>query len=146
MPDPVCLTTLNHSCARTTPSLPGPQGSYTLTVMVENLGRVNYGKPPLIERKGLGGLAVEGGRRGSVKIYSLDFTKAFVDVVQEILENKDMTALETGLLPETPSFTLGTLEIEDDQQRDTHLLTTNWARGVVALNGEVIGRLVSRYP
>lgn len=120
---------------------PLSQGPYTVTIVVENLGRVNYGKPPLLERKGLGGLSVEGGTRDSIKIFSLDFTEGFISLIQEILENEDSTAMEIDLMPEVPSFTLGSLYISDDDARlDTHLVTNTWARGVVAVNGQVLGR------
>lgn len=118
----------------------GAQSTYTLTIMVENLGRVNYGQPPLLERKGLGGLSVDGAERGAlIKTYSLDFSTKLITVVQEIFENLDGVVAETDLLPEEPSFTVGTLLIPGEPA-DTHLLTTTWSRGVMCVNGEALGR------
>eukprot|EP00911_Craspedida_sp_UC1_P000344 UC1_evm1s264 len=132
--------------------------TYTLRVLVENTGRVNYGKPPLLDRKGLAGLRVRGAARvtsDKIDHYAIDVGEesGILNTIQEILAaGKSRYGLvgEQELPSAEPSFTLGYLQqaaaaaVSDDgllqPPHDTHLLTENWGHGIIAVNGRVLGR------
>ena len=113
-----------------------PQGG-TLDLLVENMGRVNFG-PPLMDRKGiLGGVSLDGQFLFNWDVYPLPL--------------KDLSGLKFMKNPskarpnlEYPSFFRGELEV--DVPADTFLSLPGWIKGVVWINGFNLGRYWNRGP
>ncbi|OPA80502.1 beta-galactosidase [Paenibacillus selenitireducens] len=103
-----------------------PAGGVHVSVLVENLGRVNYG-PYMRDRKGI----TEGAR------YGFQFLS---DWTTYTLPLTDLSGLVFGTLSEQsePSFFRGTLTV--DEPCDTFLNMTGWTKGVVFINGFNLGR------
>lgn len=100
-----------------------------LTVLVENLGRVNYG-PGLGERKGLlGGVLVE---RRLVQGWSAEA----VD-----LSEADAAVLASPSQAGGPAEAgVATASLEVDEPADTHLALPGFGKGFVWINGFLLGR------
>ncbi len=100
----------------------------TLTVLVENMGRANFGEK-MMRRKGLPGRVLLGGRiHFSWDVYPLPMT--------------DLSALRFGpcgdSAPETPTFYRGKFRVE--HPADTFLRLDSFRKGFVLINGFNIGR------
>lgn len=108
-----------------------PRPGATLTVLVENQGRVNYG-PALHDRKGLLGSVTVNGRAPAVwhsRALPLD----------------RLDALGYRSDPATgPAFHRGTFTV--DGPADTHLHLDGWTKGLAWVNGFPLGRYWSRGP
>ncbi len=105
-----------------------------LEVLVEDLGRVNYG-PRIGEAKGLIGPATLGG------VALTDWEVAPLDL--ELMRTQPGTAVDGGPLA-GPVFAHAGFELEE--QLDLFLDTDGWGRGVVWINGFCLGRYWSRGP
>ena len=104
-----------------------PEGECTLDLLVENLGRVNYG-PYLLDRKGL---------LGWVK---LDYT-VLHGWTQFALPLQDLGGLswqQAVSTPETPAFHRATFTLK--QMGDAFLSLPDWHKGTVWVNGFHLGR------
>ncbi len=106
----------------------GKGESATVDVLVENMGRVNYG-PMLRDRKGTRGI-----RLGSIHHFGWNMYP---------LDMEDLSVLEFGPLQEKiathPSFVRGTLEIEG-KPADTFVRLDGFKKGFVKINGINVGR------
>ena len=105
-----------------------PAGKVTLDVLVENMGRVNFGKYLLENKKGI----TQKASLGNVdlvnwEIYSLPFsnTKSI---------NFQLAASQTG----GPVIKKGTFDLKTTA--DTYLDMRQWGKGVVWVNGHNLGR------
>ncbi|MGW3014399.1 beta-galactosidase, partial [Streptomyces sp. NPDC001219] len=117
-----------HALAFTVPR-PGAR----LTVLVENLGRVNYG-PGVHDRKGLLGRTLVGGREPapwSSRALPLDDLAAL-----------PFTAFDPKSPPVGPAFHRGHVHVE--RPADTFLALEGWTKGNVWVNGFPLGRYWSR--
>ncbi|GIP27549.1 beta-galactosidase [Paenibacillus sp. J23TS9] len=109
-----------------------PAEGLKLDVLVENMGRVNYG-PLMRDSKGI----TEGIRLGNQFLY--DWTihplpmKDLSDLHFEPLREGEASAQE-----ETPSFYRGLFEVSD--KADTFIRLDGWKKGVVYVNGFNLGR------
>ncbi|MEC0238987.1 beta-galactosidase [Paenibacillus dokdonensis] len=109
-----------------------PAEGLKLDVLVENMGRVNYG-PLMRDPKGI----TEGIRLGNQFLY--DWTihplpmKDLSDLHFEPLREGEASAQE-----ETPSFYRGLFEVSD--KADTFIRLDGWEKGVVYVNGFNLGR------
>jgi len=107
-----------------------PAGGARLTILVENMGRVNYG-PLLKDYKGI----TEGVR--------LDFQFLF-DWTIYTLPLESLSALQYAGTPDgaqpadSPAFYQGTFEAEETA--DTFIRMDGWKKGVVYVNGFNLGR------
>ena len=113
--------------------------SRILEILVENMGRVNYGPAFQEERKGLPGGVILG--------YQLLFGWEVVPLPME-----DLSALRYGEVREVsagragrPRFLRGTLRIEGEAC-DTYLRTDGLTKGVAYVNGHNLGRYWSVPP
>jgi len=106
-----------------------PEGGARLRILVENMGRINYG-PYLADRKGI----TEGVRHGNQYLYGWTVWTLPLD---------DLNALSYGTVgAETtvgPAFYKAELTIEDTPA-DTFLKLEGWTKGVAYVNGFNLGR------
>jgi beta-galactosidase len=107
---------------------PGKGESVTVDVLVENMGRVNYG-PMLRDRKGTRGIRLGSVHHFGWNMYPLDM---------EDLSGLAFTALDEKIAAH-PSFVRGTLEIEGTPA-DTFIRLDGFKKGFVKINGINIGR------
>lgn len=110
-----------------------------LRVLVEDLGRVNYGDR-IGEKKGIvGGAWLSGEPLLGWTVQPIDLER--LDVID--------AALETGRAVEGliagPAFASGTFELNDSSV-DRHLDTSGWGKGIAWVNGFCLGRYWSRGP
>lgn len=103
-----------------------PQGGVSLDVLVESLGRINYG-PLLKDMKGV----TEGIRHGQQFLFNYDIHCLPMDN----LSNLQFTAPQLHTKPAFYSFTF-----EVDDCLDTYLDMSEWGKGFVTLNGVNLGR------
>ncbi|WP_431277929.1 beta-galactosidase [Leifsonia poae] len=119
----------------------------TLTVLVEDQGRVDYG-PRLGEPKGLIGPACLDGvelNRWGVLPVDLDSLEPVRDALAAAaaLASDSASAERLGSVA-GPAFARGTFEIDDPT--DLFLNTSRWGKGVVWVNGFNLGRYWARGP
>lgn len=117
-----------------------PQGA-DLCILVENMGRINYG-PYLRDPKGI----TEGVRHGFQFLY---------DWTIHCLPMRDLSGLKfteqqhgmTADAADTPFFYKGSLHIQDTSDvKDTFLRLDGWTKGVAYVNGFNLGRYWSIGP
>ncbi|MFD2331680.1 glycoside hydrolase family 35 protein [Cohnella sp. GCM10020058] len=104
-----------------------PAGGGELRILVENMGRTNFG-PYLSDRKGI----TEGVRFGNQYIYGWTV---------HTLPLRDLSGLAYGgevRKQESPSFYRGAFEVEEPA--DTFLELKGWSKGVAYVNGFNLGR------
>jgi beta-galactosidase len=105
-----------------------PDGNVTLDILVENLGRINFGKYLLQNKKGIVG-----------KVF---FQNNEVTGWQNFplpLKTVGHYNPKTGVLkPNTPVMKKGTFSLSS--LGDTYLDMTNWGKGMVWINGHNLGR------
>nr|WP_055501180.1 beta-galactosidase family protein [Nonomuraea pusilla] len=107
-------------------------GFATVEVLVESMGRTNYG-PLLGERKGLlGGV-----------LHRLQYLHGYA-VRALPLEDVSGLTFEPGTAGEPPAFFLTTLEVAEPA--DTFLALPGWGKGYVWINGVLLGRYWDRGP
>ncbi|KAF0314756.1 Beta-galactosidase-1-like protein 2 [Amphibalanus amphitrite] len=117
-------------------------GEHTLDILVENMGRVNYGKPHILDfqRKGLyeGPVLIDGVAVTGWEIYPMEMKKDWINNLE------GWTPLEEGSTVSVPTMLRGTLRV--DQPTDTFLDMRNFTKGVVFVNGFNLGRYLSAGP
>uniref|UniRef100_A0AAY4AMJ8 Beta-galactosidase n=1 Tax=Denticeps clupeoides TaxID=299321 RepID=A0AAY4AMJ8_9TELE len=115
-------------------AVPDGKGERTLSLLVENCGRVHYGKTLDLQRKGLiRDIFLNNKPLRDFTIYSLDLNPAFIDR----LYRAPWKALP--LAPSFPGFSLGRLFV-DGYPSDTYVKLPGWSKGVVFINGQNLGR------
>ena len=117
----------------------GIKGTATLDILVENLGRVNYGNFWLDnQRKGLHGKVTLGGENlEDWKIYPLEFKEDYLKKLKDI-PWKDASK-------QSPCIVKGTFSV-DGKPKDTFLNMGGWERGVVFINNFNLGRYWNKGP
>ncbi|KAM7413456.1 hypothetical protein PAMA_020718 [Pampus argenteus] len=122
-------------------AIPDGKGKRTLSLLVENCGRVNYGKTLDEQRKGLVG-DIEFNRRllRDFIIYSLDMKPGFVNRLETSGHWMSMRQR-----PSFPGFFHGRLYI-NRFPKDTFIKLPGWNKGVVFVNGRNLGRYWSTGP
>ncbi|XP_023838637.1 beta-galactosidase-1-like protein 2 isoform X2 [Salvelinus sp. IW2-2015] len=116
-------------------ALPDGKGERTLSLLVENCGRVNYGKALDDQRKGLVGDIVLN------HVPLKDFTIYCLDMKPNFLKRLS-AASQWNSVPQKPSFPgffQGMLYV-DRHPRDTFIRLPGWSKGVVFINGQNLGR------
>ncbi len=102
-----------------------------IDILMENMGRVNYGHKLLADtqQKGLRqGVMADLHFMTQWKQYSIDFEdQSFIDFSKE-------------WLPETPSFYKFNFELADVDVKDSYINLTEFGKGIVLLNGVNLGR------
>jgi beta-galactosidase len=120
--------TLDRRLNRDSIYLKVPDGKVTLDILVENLGRINFGKYLLQNKKGITEkVLLNGSELQHWKMYSLPF--------HDLNAIKFSAAKPDGQSPviRKGGFTLNKLG-------DTYLDMSNWGKGVVWINGHNLGR------
>jgi beta-galactosidase len=112
-----------------------PKGNITLDILVENLGRINFGKYLLQNKKGITqGVQFSGGEVTGWQMYGLPFNDInHIKFTGNNLAGNEAPAIKKG------SFDLQTIG-------DTYLDMRNWGKGVVWVNGHNLGRYWSIGP
>ncbi|XP_071215688.1 beta-galactosidase-1-like protein 2 [Salvelinus alpinus] len=116
-------------------ALPDGKGERTLSLLVENCGRVNYGKALDDQRKGLVGDIVLN------HVPLKDFTIYCLDMKPNFLKRLS-AASQWNSVPQKPSFPgffQGMLYV-DGHPRDTFIRLPGWSKGVVFINRQNLGR------
>lgn len=101
-----------------------------LDILVENMGRINYG-PRLRDEKGI----LRGVRLGQQ--FQFDWTMHAVPCTEE-LERLNFTAVNPSILSSQPVFLRGTFQA--DELADTFLRLDGFTKGIAFINGFHIGR------
>lgn len=107
--------------------------STTLTLLVENCGRLNYGKLTdfATQKKGIfGDVLVNGNAISDWEVAPLEFKRGFLNK----LENWEAVTENNRL----PSLFRATLTVTD--RKDSFIDMRKWCKGFVALNGFVLSR------
>ncbi|WP_121809598.1 glycoside hydrolase family 35 protein [Mucilaginibacter kameinonensis] len=105
-----------------------PAGKVTLDILVENLGRINFGKYLLQNKKGITEkVLLNGIELQHWKMYSLPFHDLSAVKFSAAKQNAQSPVVRKG------GFTL-------DKVGDTYLDMSNWGKGVVWVNGHNLGR------
>lgn len=101
----------------------------TLDILVENMGRINYGAEIIHNRKGIiSPVIIEGNEiTGSWEMYRLPFDKA-----------PDLTNMKNENTPGRPTIYEGTFNLTETG--DTFLDMAAWGKGIVFVNGHNLGR------
>ena len=104
-----------------------PSGQVTLDILVENLGRINFGPYLLKNQKGITqNVLFNGSEIDNWKMYGLPFNQ-----VNNIVYNNKKTG-------DAPSVQKGTFNLT--AAADTYLDMSGWGKGVVWVNGHNLGR------
>jgi beta-galactosidase len=105
-----------------------PKGKVTLDILVENLGRINYGPYLLKNKKGITNKVVLAGREiKNWRMYSLPF------------DNINAVSLKNKKPDEnTPVIKTATVSLENTA--DTYFDMSNWGKSIVWVNGHNLGR------
>jgi beta-galactosidase len=105
-----------------------PKGKITLDILVENLGRINYGPYLLKNKKGITGKVLFAGNElKGWQMFSLPFENI------DSFSFKNTRADGNAPVLKKASFHLQTIG-------DTYLDMSNWGKGVVWINGHNLGR------
>ncbi|KAL0994661.1 hypothetical protein UPYG_G00125460 [Umbra pygmaea] len=121
-------------------AVPDGKGKRTLSILVENCGRVHYGKAIDKQRKGLvGDILLNNSPLQNFTIYSLDMKTSFIDS----LNQASWKTLPHN--PTLPGFFLGRL-FTFGYPSDTFIKLPGWGKGVVFINGLNLGRYWSIGP
>lgn len=106
-----------------------PEGEVTLDIFVENMGRINFGKYLLENKKGITEQVLFAGKE--VKNWQM-FSLPFNNIAS-------FTAKQSpSKIGEGPSIQKGTFTLT--KVGDTYLDMTDWGKGVVWLNGHNLGK------
>ncbi|XP_029111493.1 beta-galactosidase-1-like protein 2 isoform X2 [Scleropages formosus] len=115
-------------------TVPNGKGDQKLRLLLENCGRVNYGKALNYQRKGLiGDIVLNNVPLKDFTHYTLDMKPAFIDRLGAV-----SWALDTSK-PTFPGFFRGSLWVEGCPA-DTFVKLPDWSKGVVFVNGQNLGR------
>jgi beta-galactosidase len=113
-------------------SLEVPPEGVEISILVENMGRINYG-PYLKDAKGI----TEGVRLGFQFLFGWSI---------HCLPLDDLSSLQfgTAAVQDTPAFYRG--KLHTDEVKDTFLQLEGWTKGVVFINGFNLGRYWNKGP
>ena len=111
-----------------------------LTLMVENLGRVNFADKIPFQRKGINGkVLADGSALTNWNYYCLNLDAAQLSKINwDAPSCKDDTGVTGTDKARTPTFTRLTFDVTE--ACDTYLDFTGWGKGCIFLNGFNLGR------
>lgn len=119
---------LDRRLAQDSMHLEIPKGKVTLDILVENMGRINFGAYMLQNKKGITEKVFLAGKElKGWQMYSLPFNN---QTASNTKPNKNAS--------NTPAVKTGTFMLE--VVGDTYLDMSNWGKGVVWLNGHNLGK------
>lgn len=109
-----------------------------LTILVENLGRVNYARDGLsmdnMNRGLMGTVKFDDHKLNDWEIFPMEFTAAEVSALYKL-----QTWKNPSKSPDTPAAFRVKFSTPE-APKDTFLNVNNWGKGVVFVNGRCIGR------
>ncbi|XP_014053047.1 beta-galactosidase-1-like protein 2 [Salmo salar] len=115
-------------------AVPDGKEKRTLSLLVENCGRVHYGKALDKQRKGLvGDILLNNTPLRDFTIYSLDMKTSFIDSLNQA------PWMSLPHVPSFPGFFLGRM-FTYGYPSDTFVKLPGWGKGVVFINGLNLGR------
>jgi beta-galactosidase len=106
-----------------------------LEILVENMGRINYGSEIIHNLKGI---------ISPVLIDSIEVTGNWEMIGLPMDKAPDLTALKNEFIPGRPTFYSGSFELKETG--DTFLDMRSWGKGIVFVNGHNLGRYWSVGP
>ncbi|KXJ20417.1 beta-galactosidase-1-like protein 2 [Exaiptasia diaphana] len=107
-----------------------------LEILVENMGRVNFGLDITNQRKGiLGEVFVDNQKHKSWMVYSLDFKPDFMN---SLIYDKKWNHVPHNKHPGAGMYK-GYFEVTG-KPKDTYVLLSGWGKGVCFINGHNLGR------
>ena len=121
---------------------------HTLSLLVENQGRINWAAPGDKgrldnQRKGvLGDIKLNGKRLENWKMWSLSFNKT---MMTSLISKKDWWTSNCNN-PILPGLFKTSLMIPDSKPADTFIQLPEWEKGVIFVNGFNIGRYMNKKP
>lgn len=111
----------------------------TLDILVENMGRINYGEEIIRNNKGIiSPVKIDGNEIENWKMYQLPMSEVpnFSDFAKEdICDNPTSTSAS---LKDKPVLYQGSFKL--DKTGDTFIDMENWGKGLIFINGKNIGR------
>ncbi|MFB5763726.1 glycoside hydrolase family 35 protein [Paenibacillus medicaginis] len=113
-----------------------PLEGLKLDILVENMGRINYG-PLLWDPKGI----TEGIRLGNPFLYDWTIHPLPLDKLDQLMFTEAETEVEADAEASagtSPAFYRGIFQV--DEPADTFVRTDGWTKGVVYINGFMLGR------
>lgn len=116
-----------------------PEEGARLRLLVENMGRINYG-PYLLDRKGI----TEGVRHGLAFLFDWTIRPLPLEDLSVLKFEPIAEPSKSATTPE-PAFYRAELTVEG-QPADTFLEMDGWTKGVVFVNGFNLGRYWNRGP
>ena len=106
-----------------------PAGKIKLDILVENMGRINFGKYLLQNKKGITGKVLFNGKGvNNWKMYGFPFNR-----INTIKYDDHYFAVQNH-----PSISRGVFQV--NKPGDTYLDMRNWGKGVVWVNGHNLGK------
>ncbi|RYD80186.1 MAG: beta-galactosidase [Sphingobacteriales bacterium] len=106
-----------------------PKGEVTLDIFVENMGRINYGKYLLENKKGVTEKVIFAGKEiKNWQMFGFPFNNISAIALKKAIVNA----------PEAPSISKGIFNLE--KVGDTYLDMTEWGKGIVWVNGHNLGK------
>uniref|UniRef100_A0A3Q1BIL6 Beta-galactosidase n=1 Tax=Amphiprion ocellaris TaxID=80972 RepID=A0A3Q1BIL6_AMPOC len=131
--DRQCVGSLDYKTHEV--ALPDGKGQRTLSLLVENCGRVNYGKALDEQRKGIvGDIVLNQSPLRGFTTFCLDMKPSFIKRLTNSGQWK--TDLKS---PTVPGFFQARLSV-DGPPKDTFIRLPGWGKGVVFVNGQNLGR------
>lgn len=120
----------------------GKDKDNVLDILVENLGRINYGTIFQYETKGItGDVMIDSKKQEKWEMYPLEFKTHFMEAVSASKKWRPFDGHE-----KQPALYRATLEIEDSTPKDTFVNMKGWEKGVIFINGFNLGRYWSLGP
>jgi len=113
--------------------------SHTLDIIVENMGRLNFGANDELnsQTKGLNGsVFIDGISHQNWDIYPLEFENSFV----QNLKNKTWNKVVQNVTHYSPVLFRAELDIKDEPKDTFVKLSDKWIKGVIFVNSINIGR------
>jgi beta-galactosidase len=123
------IGTLDRRLKQDSLEIPASEKAEELDILVENLGRINYGKYLLQNKKGITeNVQLNGKEIFNWKMFQLPFND-----MQQTLQNK-----QQGFIANIPVVKKGKFTI--NEAADTYLDMSRWGKGFVLVNGHHLGR------
>ena len=124
---------------------PLPADTKTLSIFVENMGRINFGPTLDLSRKGILGKVLLDNtvELNKWKIHALEFHKGMSSVTDWVpIDQKEQSKEKKNTLSNGPQLFNAPFEIADENSiQDTYLsLSSQWTKGVAFVNGFNLGR------
>ena len=124
---------LDRRLAQDSLPLDVPKGTVTLDILVENMGRINFGPYLLHNTKGITETVMLGGNElKNWAIYPLPFTRSDFSKPRKVVD------------PQAPVLKKGSFTL--DAIGDTYLDMRKWGKGMVWINGHNLGKYWSIGP